>query len=245
MPSAGNSALAGWPSSKRRLPTSTSRVSAMAGGPLPGDLRGWLVRPQALEAGVAELAVLGPLGEGDLGHQLGADPVDAPHPLGVLEGRAALLQGVEAPAQVGEDGAGEPGADLARVAQASPFVVADEEGAQAGAAAAGLGEPADHQLLAGRALHLEPVGRAAGGVGGVGPLGDDPLPSLAAGMLQVGLAVPVAVGGEPEPAVAPEGDGGPEQGLAGSQRQTGGVLALQVEEVEEVEVDRHRTPAGC
>jgi hypothetical protein len=46
-------------------------------GPLADDVARRLVFAQAPERRVAEASVVGPLGELDLGHELGPDPVDA------------------------------------------------------------------------------------------------------------------------------------------------------------------------
>ena len=61
------------------------------------------------------------------------------------------------------------------------------------AAAPRRGVAADHELLLGRALELQPVARAAVRVGAVGALGDQPLPALAARLAEELLAVAVAV----------------------------------------------------
>jgi hypothetical protein len=64
------------------------------------------------------------------------------------------------------------------VHEAPPIEVAEQERAEVLARVARLGEAADDELLAKLDLELEPVpGTAAGLVGGVGPLGNDPLPS--------------------------------------------------------------------
>ena len=68
-------------------------------------------------------------------------------------------------------------ADLAGVAQLAVLVVADEQRAELAARALRRREAADHQLLLGVALELQPVARAAADVGAVGALGDHALPA--------------------------------------------------------------------
>src|SRR5206468_1446793 len=53
-----------------------------------------------------------------------------------------------------------------------------QQRAESLAAALGIGEATHHELLLVHALELQPVGRTPVHVGTVGPLGDDPLPSL-------------------------------------------------------------------
>ena len=89
---------------------------------------------------------------------------------------------------------GEPGPDLARVGQlAVGVVVADQERAQSLPGALRVGVAADHELLAGDALELEPVAGPALGVRGVRALGDQSLPAVDARLPVEGLAVPDAV----------------------------------------------------
>ena len=77
---------------------------------------------------------------------------------------------------LGEAGAGAAGVDevagLARAAFGGG-VVAEEEGADAVGAFAGEGEAGDDELLLAEAFGLEPVGGAGAAVGCVGALGDD------------------------------------------------------------------------
>src|SRR6202022_2434550 len=78
----------------------------------------------------------------------------------------------------------EPGADLARVTETFPLVVADQQRAEPGASTARVGPASDDQLLAGRALQLAPVRRSPGGIDRVTPFGDQSLPSVFAGVGQ-------------------------------------------------------------
>src|SRR3954454_22093509 len=150
---------------------------------------------------MAQAPVAGPLAEADLGDELGLDPGDRSLFDLVGERRCVAPQRLEALLQILERRAREAGADLAGVAQALARVVADEERAEDRAAALRRREAADHELLLGRALELEPVAAAAVDVRGVGALGDQPLPAMGARVAVVVLAVRVAVRGEADVAV--------------------------------------------
>ena len=72
-----------------------------------------------------------------------------------------------------------PGADLSREDEIVAVEVADEQSAESGARALGIGEAADDEVLRRLALHLEPVLRSLLLVRRIEPLGDDAFPSLA------------------------------------------------------------------
>src|SRR5207249_4013848 len=74
----------------------------------------------------------------------------------------------------------EAGADLACVDEVTVLEVPDEQRAEADAAPLRISKSSDDQLLAGLALHLQPVGRTAMLVGRIAALGDDAFPALAA-----------------------------------------------------------------
>ena len=76
------------------------------------------------------------------------------------------------------------GAHPAGIVQPAVLSVPHHQGAQPVAATAQRRETADHHLLAGLALDLQPSGAAAGAVGLVRALGDQPLGPEPAGMLQ-------------------------------------------------------------
>ena len=204
---------------------------------LAHDLGGRLVLAEALERGMAQQAVAGPLGERDLGHQLRLHPVRA------ARGRAravrrerggAPLEPAQARAQALEGGVVEAGADAAGVDETAVAVVhAEEQRAKLGARTLRVGIAADHELLPGHALHLEPRRSPAGRVGRVPPLGDDALEAQPAGAVIHALPGDVEVLGVAE--VAPpafEQTGQPR--LALHQRQ-----GPQVGPVEEQQVEGH------
>ena len=159
---------------------------------------------------MAHTSGAGPGGERHFGDQVRLDPVDGA--LQVLAGDLQIARGigakaVEAVAQHAQRIVGEAGADAAGIVQpALRVVVAEVERAQAGAAAGGFGPAEDQQLLAAGALHLQPVVAAAGTVGSVGLLADDPFQfHLAGGLAHAGgvAFVVVAVAQHAVPGVEP------------------------------------------
>src|SRR6185503_6422392 len=91
------------------------------------------------------------------------------------ERRGGALERPELRAQLEQRGVRVAGADLAGVAQLVAVVVADEQRAEPDPAALGVGEPADHELLAQQTLGLDPGGAAARSIRLIAPLGDDAL----------------------------------------------------------------------
>ena len=151
-----------------------------------------LVVAQAEEARVAQTAVAGPLGEPDLGDELRLDPGHAAlaDRCRVRERRRPVRASSRSSlAEVAQRVVVEPGPDLARVPQAAVVVVAEQQRPELDPRAARRREAADHELLALLALELQPVARARGRVRAVGALGDQPLPALAARLLEERLAV--------------------------------------------------------
>src|SRR5690606_35590199 len=136
------------------------------------DFVGRLVGAQALEGGVAHLAIPGEAGELDLGDQLGPGPVD----VGLLAGRAGA--GERAFVRLQRDELGQHGLDLvgaeagpdpANVDEVAVLVGADEQRAELALVA---GPAADHHLMPAATLGLQPGVGAARAVGCVGALGD-------------------------------------------------------------------------
>jgi hypothetical protein len=176
---------------------------------------------------MAQLPLTGPFAEADLGDQL------RPHPMHPRAGespdrerRLVLLQRGQPPPEALEQLVVETGPDLAGVDQVVALPVAEQQSAEAVPGPLRVGVAADHQLLLVGALELQPVARPPGRVGRVGPLGDHALPALAAGLPPVGLAVGVAVGGEPEGVVKRQQ--APQHGLALPQLQASQVVAGRV-----------------
>jgi hypothetical protein len=85
-----------------------------------------------------------------------------------------------------------------------------------------------------RVLHLEPVGRAAGAVGRVLPLGDDALQAELAGVAEDGLAVAldVLVPSQARPHLDQQGS---QRGLADIERLSPEIVAVQFDQVESVQ----------
>src|SRR6266545_3807218 len=173
------------------------------------------------------------LGEADLGDQLGAHPVDAaPRQPVVLERRLGACQPVEPRPQVPQHGLAVAGADLAGVAQRTAVVVADQQRPQPHPRAGRIGPAADHELLLVDALELQPVLRAGVLVRRVGARGDQALPAPAAGVPVQRLALGVAV--RQEAKWVPVGQRVAQQRLPVAELERGGVVALEMEDVEEV-----------
>jgi len=165
----------------------------------PHDFGGVLVPAQALEPGVPQFPVRGPLAEADLGDKLGLDPVHVGSGQAAdgLEGRVRPLEGGQGLVQAGQRTPVEAGTNLAGVVQlAVAAVVAEQQRAEPDPGPLRVGVAADGELLAVQALELQPVPGAAGPVGRVGALGDEPLPAQAARFGVIRLAVTVPVLGE-------------------------------------------------
>src|SRR5215217_4475543 len=184
---------------------------------------------------MAEAPVARPLGEADLAHELRSCPARTGRDrLERLERRLRLLELAQPRAELPQRRVVEARADPARVAEHAVLVVAHEQRAELRARPLRAGEPADHELLLGVALELEPVARAAAVVGAVGALRDHSLEALFARLavdLPAVLAVPVRVQshrvGEPERAPQPR--------LALAQRKRAEVVPVVAGEVEDVQ----------
>src|SRR5699024_9185372 len=130
---------------------------------------------------MAQLAVVGPLGESDLDDQLRPDPVRTllPDPFG--ERGLALLDRAEPVTQFTQRTFVVARADLARVPQPGTLVLAEQQRTEAGTRSRGIGESAHHELLFVNTLELQPGRRTTVPVTSVGPLGDQSLPPALAG----------------------------------------------------------------
>ena len=118
-----------------------------------------------------------PLLEAHLGDELRLDP----HVLLVLEQRGRTLAGRRVAHRALELGAHlfellrrEPGADPARVDESPVFVAREVQRAEPAARTLRTRVPHHHEIVGAIGADLEPVGRAAAAVGGVGLLGHDP-----------------------------------------------------------------------
>src|SRR3954447_24980773 len=220
------------------------RRGQTGGSALAHDRLRGLVVAQAEEARVAQAPGAGPLGEADLGDELRLDPghVALADRAGVGERRVVPAQRAQPGAEVAQGVAVEAGADLAGVAQRAVVVVAEQERAELGPRPARRGEPADDELLALLALELEPVARAAVGVGAVGALGDQPLPPLAARLRVEDLPALAAVRGQADRVLEVERRA--QEALAGQQPAGAHVAAVEPEDVEDVEEHRHAAVAA-
>src|SRR5262245_30416020 len=137
------------------LRTDHSRPIGRSAGLLPDDVRRILVVAQAEKAGLPEPSIRGPLGEPDLRDELGLRPVrptgDRPR---VGERRLADFERAQLSAELPESLGAVARPDLPRIPKPISLVVADEQGAEVGAAAGGVGVAADHELLPEHAFEL-------------------------------------------------------------------------------------------
>src|SRR5262249_25130834 len=105
--------------------------------------------------------------------------------------RLAGLDRLEAPVQVAQEIVVKTGADAPGVAQAaSRLLHAQEERAEAHARALRIAEAADHEFLARRALHLEPVGAASRARERRAPLAHDAFEPALARLREEGFSLP-------------------------------------------------------
>ena len=205
---------------------------------IPHHVRRLLVRPQPEVARVPQLVGAGPLGEGDLRDQPGRAQCTAFRgSVPFVHGDASTSSFVSRACRSRSTDWEKPVPTLPAYTRSSPVVVRQQQRPQRDPGPLRVG-PADHdQLLAGLALELQPPVGPAGGVRRVGPLGDQPLPALAAGLGEVLLAAAAPVRCVADRPL--EGEQGAQPPLAVEQRLAADVLAVGAEHVEDVEVDRH------
>src|SRR5215218_15658 len=188
---------------------------------------------------MAEAPVARPLGEADLAHELRSCPARAGRDrLERLERRLRLLELAQPRAQLPQRRVVEARADPARVAEHAVAVVAHEQRSELRARSLRRREPADHELLLGVALQLQPVARAAAVVRAVGTLGDHSLEALLA-RLAVDLLAVLAVAVRVEADRVGEPERAPQAELALAQRERPEVVALVPREVEDVQEHGH------
>ena len=146
-----------------RLRRTVSRWSAddvaVSRAALADDLRGGLVLTQAEEPRMAEAIVARPLGEADLGDELGGNPghIAFPDRSGIVERGAVGAQLAHPPGELMERQLVESRPDLPRVPQAVAIEVPDEQRAKFEPRAPRRRVAADHKLLPVLAFELEPV----------------------------------------------------------------------------------------
>ena len=157
-------------------------------GCLRHDLVGRLVLAQPLEGGLAHIAAAGPAGELDLGHQLGPRPMTVAFAgrAGAGGERAGLaFDRPKLGQQLANLRFAETGADLADIDQLLAAMDAHQQGAHFLGFA---GPAADHHLMAGAGLDLQPACAAARSVGRGELLGDDAFEAHARRRFQDGHA---------------------------------------------------------
>src|SRR5262249_21818380 len=135
--------------------------------PLAPHVLGRLVVSQPLEGRRAQVAVVRPLGELDLGHEPWLDPDDVAllhlrHLRDNRERRLVPAQRLELGEQPSDQALAEAGADVADPLPLLAAMDAEHERAEAAAATAlALRVAADHELLPAVSLDLQPVTAAA------------------------------------------------------------------------------------
>src|SRR5258705_377666 len=130
---------------------------------------------------MAHAPVARPLGEGDFADELGLHPVYSLNTGRRVERAVAPPEAPQPRGERAEVRVREAGADLTRIAELRPVTDSHQEGAEPHARALRLGVAADHHFLPLETLGLEPGHAAAGGVGGVAPLGHRALEAEPAG----------------------------------------------------------------
>src|SRR5438105_1557794 len=112
---------------------------------------------------MAQLAVYGPLDEGNLRDDFGSHPMctNSWQPLRFREGRLGNLQLVQARTQVQQQSGVKSGTNFAGKDEVIPIEVPHKQRAETNPCALRIGESADHEFLRRLALHLQPVRRAA------------------------------------------------------------------------------------
>src|SRR5579859_5562399 len=184
-----------WRRTADHRPTRRPRPSAL----LPTNLTRLFVRAQTLKRRMADLALVGPLGELDLGHEPRRGPVRvAAKPAGRRrrERTGLHFDALERRAQLARALRRESRADLAREHQPILLIRPDEQRADTLTRTFRIGEAADHEFLSSHALGFQPALAFAGQVRLIAPLRDDALESEAARFTKRGRTVGIDVVGE-------------------------------------------------
>ena len=187
---------------------------------------------------MTDLAVARPLGELDLGNQSRLHPVYAARARRSGDRRRRTLDSTELLAQSRQRLGVEAGAYLAGVAQYALVVVgAEQQRAQPDARARRLAPADDDELLAARALDLEPGAGASRFVAGVAALRDHALHTALACALEERRAVTADVVAVAQRRRARRvAEELRQQALALEQRRTAQVVAVEVQQIEEEEM---------
>jgi hypothetical protein len=208
---------------------------------LADDLRRLLVRAQALERRVPQSTVVAPLGERDLGDELGLDPVRAlglEAAWGIHERGLILLERQQKLVELREGLIVETGADLSGIAQLAVLIDAEQQGAESLARALRIGEAADHHLLPARAFRLDPVARPEPvAIGRLGAFRDHAFEPQLAGLPEVVVAVSQKLRPDAN-GTHTVADHRTQHRFAVGQRGTAQVVAVEVENVEREERQR-------
>ena len=127
-------------------------------------------------------------------------------------------------------------ADFAGILQMPVFVITEQKRAEADARALRVRVAADHQFLARRAFELEPFAGAGARVARRRALGDESFPALVARCREPFAAIAVAMRREMQPRLPCECL--PQRALALPECETGQVVTVKVQDVEQVQIHR-------
>src|SRR5207302_7135231 len=131
---------------------------------------------------------------------------------------------------------------LPGIFELAPFVVTQEQGAEADAAPGRIGEATDHEFLFIDALELQPIGGTAMRVRALPPFRDQPLETLLARLSIKGFALRVPVNHESQG--RPKVEHPLEQILSMLESDPGEVEPIEIDQVKDVVKDRDAAPAG-
>ena len=151
---------------------------------------------------MAQHAGVRPFGERRLADETRPDPVRVPPEWAWwewVERARALCDGIQLSAQVEREHLREPRADPTRVDQAISVVSTYEQGPKPGPRSFRVGEAADHEQSALKALRLPPGVAASGLIRQIPTFGDDALEAEAACFVEERVAAPVDVIGVADP----------------------------------------------
>jgi hypothetical protein len=204
-----------------------------------------LVGAQSLERRVANFPVPGPLGEDDFRDESRLHPMRmSTEPPGRrrFEWARDVFDPIQCPSQIERELVRESCADLSEKTRRGTVVVADEESADSEAAAFGIGESADHELLSLDALRLDPIAMASGAIRLVTSLRDDPFETRLAGVREDRVTIAVDVLRVAD-ASLPSSKQRAQACLAILERQSFETFAVQAQQIEH-EVDERRPRAS-
>src|SRR5258708_9352464 len=216
-------------------------------GAFEADFLHRLVFPQTLERGLPDQSVVGPVAVFDRADEVGLGPHEAllgAGRQGVAQNRFRRLDLVEFGIERSREVSRPAGADAARVNPLAIGIIAERQCAHRAAGRRRGDVTQDHEFLTLLAFCLEPVFAASGPVWQVSSLGDDAFEAETTRMLQHGGSVGVKMFAETDRRnCLKPGDDALQQPLAIDERRFGEVVALAIQQIEDV-VPEALPPAG-